>query len=73
MTAIARRNLLAQHAVEGIIPYKAWRKPYDREAYHQRHLIERMFTALWDFRTTSSPETSSQASSLPPPSSGRPN
>jgi len=47
------RNLLAQLDIEAVIPSIARRKPlipYDREAYRQRNLIERMFARLKDFR-----------------------
>jgi len=47
------RNLLAQREIEAVIPSIARRKPlipYDREAYRQRNLIERMFARLKDFR-----------------------
>ena len=47
------RTLLAQRGVEAVIPSLARRKPmipYDREAYRQRNLIERMFARLKDFR-----------------------
>jgi len=47
------RNLLAQMDIEAVIPSIARRKPlipYDREAYRQRNLIERMFARLKDFR-----------------------
>ena len=47
------RSLLAEANIEAVIPSVAWRKPlipYDREAYRQRNLIERMFARLKDFR-----------------------
>lgn len=47
------RSLLALQAIEAVIPSIARRKPlipYDREAYRQRNLIERMFSRLKDFR-----------------------
>ena len=47
------RSLLAQYAIDAVIPSIARRKPlipYDREAYRQRNLIERMFARLKDFR-----------------------
>jgi transposase len=47
------RNLLTQLDIDAVIPSTARRKtliPYDREAYRQRNLIERMFARLKDFR-----------------------
>jgi transposase len=47
------RAFLAQRRIEAVIPSIARRKPmisYDREAYRQRNLIERMFARLKDFR-----------------------
>ena len=47
------RDLLAQQGIDAVIPSIARRKPlipYDREAYRQRNLIERMFARLKDFR-----------------------
>jgi transposase len=47
------RQLLAEQAVEAVIPSIARRKPlipHDREAYRTRNLIERMFGRLKDFR-----------------------
>ena len=47
------RRLLAERAVEAVIPSIARRKPlipHDRDAYRQRNLIERMFGRLKDFR-----------------------
>lgn len=47
------RGLLAERGIEAVIPSVARRKPllpYDREAYRQRNLIERMFARLKDFR-----------------------
>jgi transposase len=47
------RSLLAQQQIEAVIPSIARRKPlipYDRDAYRQRNLIERMFARLKDFR-----------------------
>ena len=47
------RALLAQQGTVAVIPSIARRKPlipYDREAYRQRNLIERMFNRLKDFR-----------------------
>jgi transposase len=47
------RSLLAKAKIEAVIPSVARRKPlipYDREAYRQRNLIERMFARLKDFR-----------------------
>jgi transposase len=47
------RDLLAQQGSEAVIPSIARRKPlipYDRNAYRQRNLIERMFARLKDFR-----------------------
>jgi transposase len=47
------RDLLAQHGVKAVIPSIARRKsliPYDRKAYRQRNVIERMFARLKDFR-----------------------
>jgi transposase len=47
------RRLLAERAVEAVIPSIARRKPlipHDRETYRQRNLIERMFGRLKDFR-----------------------
>jgi len=47
------RTFLAQRGIEAVIPSIARRKPmipYDREAYRQRNLIERMFARLKDFR-----------------------
>ena len=47
------RDLLAQQGTAAVIPSVARRKPlipYDREAYRQRNLIERMFARLKDFR-----------------------
>ena len=47
------RSLLAEAKIEAVIPSVARRKPlipYDREAYRQRNLIERMFARLKDFR-----------------------
>jgi transposase len=69
------RTLLAQSGIEAVIPSIARRKPmipYDREAYRQRNLIERMFARLKDSAaslpaTTSSHGTSWLASFSPPP------
>jgi transposase len=47
------RNWLEQNNIEAVIPSIARRKPlipYDRQAYRQRNLIERMFARLKDFR-----------------------
>jgi transposase len=47
------RTFLTQRGIEAVIPSIARRKPmipYDREAYRQRNLIERMFARLKDFR-----------------------
>ena len=47
------RQFLAEHGVEAVIPSTASRKqpiPYDRTAYRQRNLIERMFGRLKDWR-----------------------
>ncbi len=47
------RNLLAQMDIDAVIPSIARRKSliaYDREAYRQRNVIERMFARLKDFR-----------------------
>jgi len=47
------RQLLAEHAIDAVIPSIARRKPlipYDPEVYRQRNLIERMFGRLKDFR-----------------------
>jgi len=47
------RSFLAKQRIEAVIPSIARRKPllpYDREAYRQRNLIERMFARLKDFR-----------------------
>lgn len=47
------RSFLAEQRIEAVIPSIARRKPllpYDREAYRQRNLIERMFARLKDFR-----------------------
>ena len=47
------RNLLSQSDIDAVIPSIARRKapiPYDRQAYRQRNLIERMFARLKDFR-----------------------
>jgi transposase len=47
------RSFLAEHSIEAVIPSIARRKPllsYNREAYRQRNLIERMFARLKDFR-----------------------
>ena len=47
------RDLLAQQGTAAVIPSIARRKPlipYDRQAYRQRNLIERMFARLKDFR-----------------------
>jgi len=47
------RSLLAQQGIEAVIPSIARRNPlipYDRQAYRQRNLIERMFSRLKDFR-----------------------
>jgi len=47
------RAFLSEHSVEAVIPSSARRKPqipYDRAAYCQRNLIERMFARLKDFR-----------------------
>jgi transposase len=49
----ALRRLLAERGIEAVIPSIARRKPliaYDRTAYRQRNLIERMFGRLKDFR-----------------------
>lgn len=49
----ALRRLLAERSIEAVIPSIARRKPliaYDRTAYGQRNLIERMFGRLKDFR-----------------------
>jgi transposase len=69
------RTLLAKSGIEAVIPSIARRKPmipYDREAYRQRDLIERMFarsktSAASPLATTSLQGTSSLASCLPPP------
>ena len=47
------RDLLAQQGTAAVIPSIARRKPlipYDRQAYRQRNLIERMFARLKDSR-----------------------
>ena len=47
------RQLLAEQAIDAVIPSIARRKPlipYDPEVYRQRNLIERMFGRLKDFR-----------------------
>ena len=47
------RQLLAEHAIDAVIPSIARRKPlipYDPEVYRQRNLIERMSGRLKDFR-----------------------
>lgn len=47
------RSWLKQNNIEAVIPSIARRKPlipYDRKAYRQRNLIERMFARLKDFR-----------------------
>lgn len=47
------RRSLADTGAEAVIPSTASRKrpiPYDRVAYRQRNLIERMFGRLKDFR-----------------------
>ena len=47
------RSILALRVIEAVIPSIARRKPlipYDRQAYRQRNLIERMFSRLKDFR-----------------------
>ena len=47
------RRVLAEQSIDPVIPSIARRKPlipYDREAYRQRNLIERMFGRLKDFR-----------------------
>ena len=47
------RALLADKAIEPIIPSIRRRKPlipYDRRAYRERNLIERMFCRLKDFQ-----------------------
>ena len=47
------RRLLAEHAIDAVIPSIARRKPlipYDPAVYRQRNLIERMFGRLKDFR-----------------------
>ena len=49
----AFRELLAAHGVEAVIPSQGRRTqpmPYDKAAYRQRNLIERMFGRLKDFR-----------------------
>jgi transposase len=46
-------SLLTQMDIDTVIPSIARRKsliPYNREAYRQRNLIERMFARLKDFR-----------------------
>jgi transposase len=47
------RHLLAERAIEAVIPSIARRKPlipHDRQVYRQRNVIERMFGRLKDFR-----------------------
>ena len=47
------RQLLAERGTEAVIPSTASRKipiPFDRVAYRERNLIERMFGRLKDFR-----------------------
>ena len=47
------RSLLSDAGTKAVIPSIARRKPlipYDRKAYRQRNLIERMFARLKDFR-----------------------
>jgi transposase len=47
------RRLLVEQGTEAVIPSITRRKPlipYDRTAYRQRNLIERMFGRLKDFR-----------------------
>jgi transposase len=47
------RDLLAKRGTEAVIPSTASRKtsiPFDRIAYRERNLIERMFGRLKDFR-----------------------
>lgn len=49
----AIRDALAELEIEAVIPSKSNRKdpdPYDREAYKQRNLIERMFNKLKNWR-----------------------
>lgn len=49
----ALRALLAEKAIEPVIPSIRRRKPlipYDVRAYRERNLIERMFCRLKDFR-----------------------
>lgn len=49
----AIRDALAELEIEAVIPPKSNRKdpdPYDREAYKQRNLIERMFNKLKNWR-----------------------
>ena len=49
----ANRDALAELEIEAVIPSKSNRKdpdPYDREAYKQRNLIERMFNKLKNWR-----------------------
>jgi transposase len=51
----ALRGLLAERGIDAVIPPIARREPlipYDRIAYRQRNLIERMFGRLKDFRET---------------------
>jgi transposase len=47
------RSLLRERGIKAVIPSIARRKPlipYNREAYRQRNLIERMFARLKDYR-----------------------
>lgn len=49
----AIRDALAELEIEAVIPPKSSRNdpdPYDREAYKQRNLIERMFNKLKNWR-----------------------
>ena len=68
------RSLLAEAKIEAVIPSVARRKPlipYDREAYRQRNLIERMFARREDFRRIASATISSQEISSVAPSYGQ--
>jgi transposase len=52
------RTMLAGRQIEPVIPSIRRRKPlipYDKNAYRQRNLIERMFCRLKDFRRIATP------------------
>lgn len=70
------RAFLAERSTAPVIPSNPTRKRFhhfDRQAYKQRNLVERLFCRLTDWRRiatdTTSSRTSSQSPSISPPQS----